>query len=44
LIKSEKNEVARRRGLSALAPKQIFKALFAPPGRGKKRQTWQEMT
>ena len=44
LIKSEKNEVLWRRGLSALTPKQIFKALFAPPGRGKKRHIWQEMT
>jgi len=44
LIKPEKNEIARRGGLSPFAPKQIFKALFAAPRRREKWHTGQKMT
>jgi hypothetical protein len=43
LIKSEKNEILGRRSLSALAPKQIFKALFAAPRHRHKRSSWKKM-
>jgi hypothetical protein len=43
LIDCEKNEIARGRSLAALAPKQIFKALFASPRRRKKRRRREEM-
>jgi len=44
LIDSEKNKIGWRRGLPALTPKQILKALLTAPRCGEKRDAWEKMT
>jgi hypothetical protein len=44
LIDSEENKIGWRQGLSAFSPKQILKALFTPPRRRNKWDTWEKMT
>src|SRR5207244_9501480 len=43
LIKSEKDEIARRDSLSAFAPKQIIETLFTAPRRREKRRCCEKM-